>query len=70
MWFNTVVGMHGKELSSAMMADGPWVGALVAASSPSTKTKVALLPPRLCRQFWKSGDYIVAQCNPDADAPG
>ncbi|KAK6133805.1 hypothetical protein DH2020_032516 [Rehmannia glutinosa] len=22
MWFNTVVGMHGKELSSAMMADG------------------------------------------------
>jgi len=22
MWFNTLVGMHGKELSSAMMADG------------------------------------------------
>ncbi|OAY31248.1 clavaminate synthase-like protein At3g21360 [Manihot esculenta] len=22
MWFNTVVGMHGKEVSSAMMADG------------------------------------------------
>ena len=22
MWFNTVVGMHGKEISSAMMADG------------------------------------------------
>ena len=22
MWFNTVVGMHGKELSSAKMADG------------------------------------------------
>ncbi|KAF0898436.1 hypothetical protein E2562_007272 [Oryza meyeriana var. granulata] len=22
MWFNTVVGMHGKELSSATMADG------------------------------------------------
>ncbi|KAL7611160.1 hypothetical protein Lser_V15G11854 [Lactuca serriola] len=22
MWFNTMVGMHGKELSSAMMADG------------------------------------------------
>lgn len=22
MWFNTVVGMHGKEHSSAMMADG------------------------------------------------
>uniref|UniRef100_A0A2C9VR35 TauD/TfdA-like domain-containing protein n=2 Tax=Manihot esculenta TaxID=3983 RepID=A0A2C9VR35_MANES len=22
MWFNTVVGMHGKELSSALMADG------------------------------------------------
>lgn len=22
MWFNTVVGMHGKELSSAFMADG------------------------------------------------
>nr|CAB3456840.1 unnamed protein product [Digitaria exilis] len=22
MWFNTVVGMHGKEVSSAMAADG------------------------------------------------
>lgn len=22
MWFNTLVGMHGKDLSSAMMADG------------------------------------------------
>lgn len=22
MWFNTVVGMHGKEMSSASMADG------------------------------------------------
>ena len=22
MWFNTLVGMHGKEMSSAMMADG------------------------------------------------
>ncbi|KAF0928154.1 hypothetical protein E2562_038061 [Oryza meyeriana var. granulata] len=41
---------------------------LLAASSPSTK--VALPPPWLCRQFWKSGDYIVAQRNPDADAPG
>uniref|UniRef100_A0ACD5VYU2 Uncharacterized protein n=1 Tax=Avena sativa TaxID=4498 RepID=A0ACD5VYU2_AVESA len=30
----------------------------------------ALPPPRLCRQFWKSGEYVVARCNPDADAPG
>uniref|UniRef100_A0A0E0JJY3 Morc S5 domain-containing protein n=1 Tax=Oryza punctata TaxID=4537 RepID=A0A0E0JJY3_ORYPU len=44
---------------------------LAAGSSPSTtNTKVTLPPPRLCRQFWKSGDYVVAQRNPDADAPG
>jgi hypothetical protein len=30
----------------------------------------ALPPPRLCRQFWKSGDYVVARRNPDADVPG
>lgn len=30
----------------------------------------ALPPPRLCRQFWKSGEYVVARRNPDADAPG
>ncbi|KAK3164548.1 hypothetical protein QOZ80_1AG0020860 [Eleusine coracana subsp. coracana] len=30
----------------------------------------ALPPPRLCRQFWKSGDYVVAHRNPDADVPG
>ncbi|VAH76835.1 unnamed protein product [Triticum turgidum subsp. durum] len=29
-----------------------------------------LPPPRLCRQFWKSGEYVVARRNPDADAPG
>lgn len=44
---------------------------LAAGYSPSTpSTKVALPAPRLCRQFWKSGDYVVAQRNPDADAPG
>uniref|UniRef100_A0A0D9V1V9 Morc S5 domain-containing protein n=1 Tax=Leersia perrieri TaxID=77586 RepID=A0A0D9V1V9_9ORYZ len=42
---------------------------LPAGSSPSAN-KVSLPPPRLCRQFWKSGDYVVAQRNPDADAPG
>ena len=30
----------------------------------------ALPPPCLCRQFWKSGDYVVARRNPDADVPG
>lgn len=30
----------------------------------------ALPAPRLCRQFWKSGEYVVARRNPDADAPG
>jgi hypothetical protein len=30
----------------------------------------SLPPPRLCRQFWKSGEYVVARRNPDADAPG
>ncbi|KAG8051676.1 hypothetical protein GUJ93_ZPchr0001g30350 [Zizania palustris] len=34
----------------------------------------ALPPPRLCRQFWKSGDYVIASrnpgANPGADAPG
>ena len=30
----------------------------------------ALPPPRLCRQFWKSGDYVVARRNPDAVRPG
>jgi hypothetical protein len=30
----------------------------------------ALPPPRLCRQFWKSGDYVVACRNPDAAGPG
>uniref|UniRef100_A0ACD5VRQ3 Uncharacterized protein n=1 Tax=Avena sativa TaxID=4498 RepID=A0ACD5VRQ3_AVESA len=29
-----------------------------------------LPPPRLCRQFWKSGEYVVARRNTDADAPG
>ncbi|CAB4295544.1 unnamed protein product [Prunus armeniaca] len=29
MWFNTVVGMHGKELSSALMADGTEIPANV-----------------------------------------
>ncbi|CAO2165205.1 unnamed protein product [Urochloa humidicola] len=39
----------------------------VATASPPPR---ALPPPRLCRQFWKSGDYVVARRNPDADAPG
>ncbi|KAL6882128.1 hypothetical protein ACP4OV_011600 [Aristida adscensionis] len=39
----------------------------IATASPPPR---ALPPPRLCRQFWKSGDYVVAQRNPDADAPG
>lgn len=39
----------------------------VAIASPPPR---ALPPPRLCRQFWKSGDYVVARRNPDADAPG
>ncbi|KAL6597872.1 hypothetical protein ACP70R_046677 [Stipagrostis hirtigluma subsp. patula] len=39
----------------------------VATASPPPR---ALPPPRLCRQFWKSGDYVVAHRNPDADAPG
>ncbi|TVU34108.1 hypothetical protein EJB05_15936 [Eragrostis curvula] len=39
----------------------------VATEAPRPK---ALPPPRLCRQFWKSGDYVVAHRNPDADAPG
>jgi hypothetical protein len=39
----------------------------VATEAPRPK---ALPPPRLCRQFWKSGDYVVAHCNPDAAAPG
>ncbi|KAG2589358.1 hypothetical protein PVAP13_5NG240100 [Panicum virgatum] len=39
----------------------------VATASPPPR---ALPPPRICRQFWKSGDYVVARRNPDADAPG
>ncbi|XP_062201828.1 protein MICRORCHIDIA 6-like [Phragmites australis] len=39
----------------------------VATASPPPR---ALPPPRLGRQFWKSGDYVVARRNPDADAPG
>jgi hypothetical protein len=39
----------------------------VATVSPPPR---ALPPPRLCRQFWKSGDYVVARRNPDADVPG
>ncbi|KAF8696628.1 hypothetical protein HU200_036246 [Digitaria exilis] len=39
----------------------------VATASPPPR---ALPPARLCRQFWKSGDYTVARRNPDADAPG
>ncbi|KAK3161025.1 hypothetical protein QOZ80_1BG0070650 [Eleusine coracana subsp. coracana] len=39
----------------------------VAVEAPRPK---ALPPPRLCRQFWKSGDYVVAHRNPDADVPG
>jgi len=39
----------------------------VATASPPPR---ALPPPRVCRQFWKSGDYVVARRNPDADAPG
>ncbi|GJN18653.1 hypothetical protein PR202_gb05835 [Eleusine coracana subsp. coracana] len=38
----------------------------VAVEAPRPK---ALPPPRLCRQFWKSGDYVVAHRNPDADVP-
>ncbi|OEL25249.1 Protein MICRORCHIDIA 6, partial [Dichanthelium oligosanthes] len=39
----------------------------VATTSPPPR---ALPPPRVCRQFWKSGDYVVARRNPDSDAPG
>nr|CAB3473301.1 unnamed protein product [Digitaria exilis] len=39
----------------------------VATASPPPR---ALPSARLCRQFWKSGDYTVARRNPDADAPG
>ncbi|CAM0881328.1 unnamed protein product [Alopecurus aequalis] len=41
--------------------------AFEASEPPSPR---ALPPPRLCRQFWKSGEYVVARRNPDADAPG
>ncbi|KQK08254.1 protein MICRORCHIDIA 6 isoform X2 [Brachypodium distachyon] len=40
------------------------------AAEPSEPTRALLPPPRLCRQFWKSGEYTVARRNPDADAPG
>ncbi|KAL5228135.1 hypothetical protein ABZP36_016400 [Zizania latifolia] len=36
----------------------------------SAEHSPALPPPRLCRQFWKSGDYVIARRNPGADAPG
>ncbi|VAH60422.1 unnamed protein product [Triticum turgidum subsp. durum] len=36
----------------------------------AAKAPRVLPPPRLCRQFWKSGEYVVARRNPDADAPG
>ncbi|XP_040377369.1 protein MICRORCHIDIA 6-like isoform X1 [Oryza brachyantha] len=43
---------------------------LLAARASSSPGVPALPPPRLCRQFWKSGDYVVAQRNPDTDALG
>jgi hypothetical protein len=39
----------------------------VALEAPRPK---ALPPPRLCRQFWKSGDYVVSHRNPAAAIPG
>jgi hypothetical protein len=39
----------------------------VALEAPRPK---ALPAPRLCRQFWKSGDYVVAHRNPDAAGSG
>ncbi|KAF0903468.1 hypothetical protein E2562_027879 [Oryza meyeriana var. granulata] len=53
MWFNTVVGMHGKELSSAMMADGSeipasfvrWCGEIIEEES--------------IQFWWEKGDVLI-----------
>ena len=53
MWFNTMVGMHGKEHSSAMMADGTEIQANV------VKRCEEIIEEESIQFKWEKGDVLV-----------
>ncbi|CBI27080.3 hypothetical protein VitviT2T_000224 [Vitis vinifera] len=53
MWFNTMVGMHGKEHSSAMMADGTEIPANV------VKRCEEIIEEESIQFKWEKGDVLV-----------
>ncbi|KAF2321448.1 hypothetical protein GH714_041042 [Hevea brasiliensis] len=52
MWFNTKVGMHGKELSSAMMADGTEI------PEKFVKRCEQIIEEESIRFKWEAGDVL------------
>lgn len=52
MWFNTIVGMHGKELSSATMADGAEIPAHV------VKRCEQIIEEESIQFKWEKGDVL------------
>ncbi|KAI4357877.1 hypothetical protein L6164_001797 [Bauhinia variegata] len=52
MWFNTVVGMHGKEISSAMMADGTEI------PSDVVKRCGEIIEEESIQFKWEKGDVL------------
>jgi hypothetical protein len=52
MWFNTVVGMHGKEHSSAMMADGTEIPTKV------VKRCEEIIEEESIQFKWEKGDVL------------
>ena len=53
MWFNTIVGMHGKEISSAEMADGSEIPAEV------VKRCGEIIEEESIQFKWEKGDILV-----------
>lgn len=52
MWFNTLVGMHGKELSSATMADGTEIPAHI------VKRCEEIIEDESIQYKWQKGDVL------------
>ena len=52
MWFNTVVGMHGKEHSSALMADGTEIAENV------VKRCQEIIEEESIQFRWEKGDVL------------
>lgn len=53
MWFNTIVGMHGKDISSAEMADGSEIPADV------VKRCGEIIEEESIQFKWEKGDVLV-----------